>query len=139
MRTLNVRLLAILLGITAVVAIGVFGINRFQRHRHAGTFLEKARELNKGDTLEQRRDAESNFVSYLRLVPDDTVARAEFGLYCADMAQAVAGYHELAVDQLERVLREDISHDEARRRLVEIYLPFRRFSDAKKHLDVLRQ
>lgn len=58
MKTLNVRLLAILLGISAVLAIGLFGVNRFQRHRHAGTFLERAREMSQSASLEERIEAE---------------------------------------------------------------------------------
>ena len=140
-KTLNVRLLAILLGATLLGVAAIHGLHGFQVRRQAVFFLEQAREAREKGQFPQ---ALNHFDQYLRLRPDDVEALEEFGLLEADVAkfegslqhaESARTFYMRAYLTLEKLLRLAPRRDEARRRLVEVAVTIGRFSDAMEHLE----
>ncbi len=126
---LNLRLLAIALTVVAVLGGGVHWLHGVQNQRHAAFFLAQAQR----DKVDGRApEAVEGFRRYLRLVPDDTDARAELGMLLADRRQASEAFATM-----ERVLQEQPDRKDVRRRLVDVALQVGRPSDAQDHLAVL--
>lgn len=126
---LNLRLLAIALTVVAVLGGGVHWLHGVQNQRHAAFFLAQA-QRDKADG--RAPEAVEGFRRYLRLVPDDTDARAELGMLLADRRQASEAFATM-----ERVLQEQPDRKDVRRRLVDVALQVGRPSDAQEHLAVL--
>jgi len=138
MRTLNIRLLVILIVSGALLVTGVYFLREWQVHRNAGFFLEEAQQAQQQaeeiDDEEERadklKDAAQSLAWYVRYEPDDVDARAELGLL-----QFELGDFQGAHRTLEDVVRRDPDQREARRKLVELAMAFRRFGDAREHLE----
>jgi len=141
MRTLNVRLAAILLVSAAVFGGGVEGLRRYQVWRKADFYLDQAddamvraeiaREAGTGgDELRAYEDAVNNYNWYLSLRPNETNVSEKVGLLQADLAQITAAngprstpreleetqlkarvWLRTSVRTLESVLREQRSTD----------------------------
>ncbi|MDZ7620197.1 MAG: tetratricopeptide repeat protein, partial [Patescibacteria group bacterium] len=142
MKTLNVRLLIILVAATLLVGGGVYGLYRFQIRRNAGVFLDQARkalaeaEDITGDSPEEvarkadrLQAAVRNYTWFVKMRPDDVDALEELGGLQMDVLQ-----YPQALGSLERVVRLDPSRSKARRKLVDILMAFGRFEDARTHL-----
>jgi tetratricopeptide (TPR) repeat protein len=131
MRMVNFRLLAILLVGTALAAGGVHLVNHFQLRRHAGFFLDKARqEKNEG----KYKEAIGFFDSYLALEPGDADATAEYGFLLADVSQ---NRSPGAYGMFEKVLRSNPERSGVRRRLLDVAMRLGRYGDAQEHLRLL--
>ncbi len=126
MKSINLRLLLILIVSTLVVAGGMYSLHSFQVRRNAGVFLVEGREAMEEGDLER---ALENLRWYLQLVPDDAGARGDLGIVLADLGMLRSAY-----DTLERALRVDSGRSDARRRLVTVALQMRRVRDARTHL-----
>lgn len=130
MRTLNLRLLSLLL-LAAFVTAGIFyGLHEIQIKRNAGVLLrEAALAQDRGDI-----GAAIDFLGrYLLLVPNDSVDQlAEMSLL-----QAKLGHRGQAFAGFEKVLRQDPTREEIRRRLVEVATAMGRYVDAQHHLEIL--
>lgn len=141
MRALNVRLLAIIVGSGVVLAILVVGLNRFQVYRHANFFYQTAQRSKDSDDIEQRLEAVKNFQRYLGLNPEDNDVRAELGTLLLDIAKTggpkLTTFYGDAFFCFESVLRNDQSRSDVRRKLVEVAMTTRRYSDAQEHLEEL--
>jgi len=141
MRTLNVRLAAILLVSAAVFGGGVEGLRRYQVWRKADFYLDQAddamvraeiaREAGTGgDELRAYEDAVNNYGWYLSLRSNETNVSEKVGLLQADLAQITAAngprntpreleetqlkarvWLQTSVRTLESVLREERSTD----------------------------
>jgi len=127
MRRLNLRFLIVLLVCGLAVGAGGYWLHTAQSHRHAALFLEQARQAKED---EKPQEAVGLFGRYLELAPDDTAALAELGLLLADLSQ-----YRRAYTTLEKVLRHDPERTDVRRRLVEVAISLRRYSDARLHLE----
>lgn len=125
---LNLRLLAIALTVVAVLGGGVHWLHGVQNQRHAAFFLAQA-QRDKADG--RAPEAVEGFRRYLRLVPDDSDARAELGMLLADRRAGEA------FATMERVLQERPDRKDVRRRLVDVALQVGRPSDAQEHLALL--
>src|SRR5262245_39447120 len=82
---LNLRFLAWLVGVCAVVVAAYYGLHRFQVRNHAASLLAQA------DVAEEnhRLDRAARFVGlYLGLVPGDTEARARYGMLLDRLANS---------------------------------------------------
>jgi len=141
MKTLNIRLLLILIVSAAVLLVGVYFLREWQMARNADFFLHAAEtaqaeadqiEEDEEARLERLKEAAQNLAWYVRYRPEEVDALASFG-----SLQMELGNPQGAFRTLESVVRKDPSRNESRRKLVELAIAFRRFSDAKSHLDVL--
>jgi len=127
MRRLNLRFVIVLLICGLAVGAGGYWLHTMQSHRHAALFLEQARQAKED---EKPQEAVGLLGRYLELAPDDTGALAELGLLLADLSQ-----YRRAYTTLEKVLRHDPERTDVRRRLVEVAITLRRYSDARLHLE----
>ncbi|HUT12761.1 MAG TPA: hypothetical protein VMY42_19855 [Thermoguttaceae bacterium] len=133
MKTLNVRLVLILLGCVVVFGGAMYGVNRFQKKRNAYVFKELADEAierakaaeEEGNLLkarEEKEEALDNLRWYLNLEGDDIDTFEEYALLSAEVAVAVRSPARMneAVVLFEEVLRKDSTRDESRRKLVDL-------------------
>ncbi len=143
MKTLNIRLLAILLISLVIFGGAVYGLHRYQVGRNADVFLHRARRaLDEVETMEETAEADSdrrrerletaasNYRWFVRLRPDEVEALEELGGLQLELHQ-----YQQALGTLESVIRLDPSRSEARRNLVDVTMAFGRFEDAKSHLE----
>ncbi len=155
MRTLNVRLVVILLVGVTVLAGAVWGVHRIQVGRNAKHHLtmaekkeeraELAREKkNLRTAVEEYGKALEDLTWYVNYRPADLDALERLAMLQADLAldpelmqelqQRNPTVFGLSFSNLEKLLRRDPSRTAARRRLVDVYLAFLRFSDAETHV-----
>ncbi len=138
MKKLNVRLLAILLGIVGVLAVILIAVHYFQQRQHADFFKKKAEVASNTEDLEQLIEAQKYYDRYLSLAPNDNEARAELGLLYIRMAEHDGRFLYPAFRTLEKVVREKASRHDIRRKLVDVAMRMYQFGDAKEHLEVLQ-
>lgn len=131
MRTLNLRLLAILLVAGLAIGGASHWLHGFQMRRHASFFLRQAYQA---EAQGRRRESLDHYRQYLRVRPDDMQARAEYGLLLAGL-----GLDNQAFSSLEKVLRQSPDRSDIRQELVRISMRRRppRFRDAIVHLNYL--
>lgn len=127
MRTINPRVLIVLVSVTLLAGATFYGLHQFQLHRHASFFLEQARQAQAEEDYET---ATKRFRNYLKLKPNDAEVLSELGLLLADR-----GAHRAAYRTLEKALRRAPERDDVRRKLVEEAMALGRFSDAREHLE----
>lgn len=148
MKTLNIRLVVILLVCGVVFSGTVYFVNAWQVRRTAHFFLHLAEEAKQRaeaadeeeDETKQREaylEAIKNYGWYVKLRPEDTDALEQFGFLLADVAQEPRVMAQ-AFALLETALRQDPDRIDVRRRVAEIAIQLGRYSDAKEHLELLR-
>ena len=71
-------------------------------------------------------------------MPEETEARARWGLLLDQLSGNAAKVREQALNELEKVLRREPQRASLRRRVVGIAVALRRFADALAHLKVLQ-
>lgn len=126
MRTLNIRLLLMLLA-GVVVFGGIFhGIHLYQSSKLGDAFL-RAAERAKAE--EDYSGAIQNIQKYIVLKPNDPEALAELGLLLSTYGNAKQAFFTL-----ERALRRDETRTDVRRELVSVAVKVGRYSDAQTHL-----
>jgi tetratricopeptide (TPR) repeat protein len=132
-RTVNFKFLGCLLAAVVVLGVGVHFLHAFQVQRNAGEMLRYAdRAKGQGDFVK-----EADYLArYIRLVPSDDDALARYGLTLDKAAQSPRGRLS-AFFALDQVLRRAPGRQDIRRKVVDIAVALRRFSDAKFHLDIL--
>ena len=146
-RTLNVRLAAILLAVGVVSVVGVYFLHKYQVRRNAYVFKDEAeRALKQSEAAAKEKNADleqkaykiaaNNYFWYVRLVPDDVDTQEKLGLLLADHAQQTQDRRTFsqAYGLLEGVLRQEPNRTTARRRLVELAIMAKRYQDAKAQL-----
>jgi len=126
MRTLNLRLLAVLITCGVVLGLGAHWLRGYQVHHNAHIFLHEARRAKQSGNLDA---AARNLQWYVDLVPGDIDALADLGLVMADLSAYGPAY-----GTLEKVLRLDPDRPQVRRRLVAVAIELDRYSDAREHL-----
>ena len=139
MRSLNVRLVLLLAVLAVGSLVGIFLLHRFQVNRNAGSLAKIARLRIK----EGRRDEGINLLArYVNYRPDDREALSELAGLLLDKAEtpnATRNDIGRAFTALESAVRKDPDNAALRRRLAEFDIKIGRFSDARQHLQILRE
>jgi len=150
MKTLNVRLVLILLGCAVVFGGAMYGINRFQKRRNAHVFKELADEAlaraeaaeeegNLRLAREEKEEALKNLRWYLDLAGDDIDTYEEYALLFAEVAietQSPTRAND-ALMIFEDLLRKDNTRDQCRRKEIDLAIRMRQLSLAKRRIDEL--
>ncbi|MFM7413679.1 MAG: tetratricopeptide repeat protein [Planctomycetota bacterium] len=139
MKRINLKVLAILVATIVGLLVGVFMLRRFQVSRNAGNLAKLAKQR-----LEEGKPAEAValYGRYLGLRPEDNEAYAAFAklmLARAESPNATRNDLGRAYNTLEEALRRDPENDDLRRQLAKFQLRIGRASDAREHLDILRE
>src|SRR5207248_1421194 len=127
------RFLAVLLGGSLLFATAWYIVHKFQVRRHAASLLHYASLAES----QKRLDRATRFVGlYVNLIPNDTEARARFGLLLEQVDQSPrtrAG----AMRVFEQVLLREPNRGDIRRRLIAHAVDLGQYDDALQHLDIL--
>jgi tetratricopeptide (TPR) repeat protein len=130
MRTVNFRLIGIILLGTALVGVVASLVHGVQVRRNAEVLLREAKNAKERKDWNEAIDFLDRYVA---LVPKDNAGPlSELGLLQADNRRLWEAYQTL-----ENVLRQDPLNTKVRRRLVEVDLTLGRFPDARHHADLL--
>jgi tetratricopeptide (TPR) repeat protein len=134
-RTVNVRILGVLLGTVVVLGAVVHGLHAYQRGRQqsADALSRMAqRALDKG----QFARAVTYLERYLSLIPGDTDALVKLGQTLDRLAEDYRGRFR-ALQVLEQALRREPGRRDLRRRVVSLAIDQFEFRTAIAHLDRL--
>jgi len=138
-KRINLKVLAILITTVVGLLVGVFALRRFQVSRNAGNLAKLAKQrLDEGKPAE----AIALYGRYLGLRRDDHEAYAEFAklmLARAESPDATRNDLGRAYNTLEEAVRRNPENDDLRRQLAKFQLRIGRASDAREHLDILRE
>ncbi len=144
MRTLNVKLTAVVLVVVIVLAGGTHLLHSYQLQRKSSLFKTQA-EAAWNDAPKRYSDAVSMMKVYLRLVPQDYDAREKLGTWYIESGRLGAAYTTL--EELVRALERQDPKDDAtietiqrvRRRLIDAFMAQGQFLDAVHHLTELKR
>ena len=139
MKRINLKFLLFFIAAVVVGVAGLFFLRRFQVQRNAGNLASQAKQR-----LEEGKPAEAIalYSRYIGLRPDDNEAFAEFAklmLARAEATDATRNDIARAYNTLETAVRRNPENDDLRRRLAEFQLRIGRTTDAREHLEVLRE
>ena len=153
MRTLNVRMAAILLAVSVVFGGGVYLLHGYQIKKNASMFLKQAdieeervkKATEEGNSwLKQKalNDTVRCLGWYVRLMPDEVEVRERLGMILAEWSSDVDATNRnrlfsKAFGLLEATVGLDPERNKARRQLVKMAMTIRRYQDAKDHLGFL--
>jgi tetratricopeptide (TPR) repeat protein len=132
-RRLNVRFLALIMGLGVLLGAGAYLVHRHQLERTARVLLREADgALAKGGNAQAAQALER----YLAIRPRDLDALARYGLVL-DRLATNPRVRLQAFLTLEEVLRRDPRRNDLRRRLVDIAMSLGRYSEARTQLEIL--
>jgi tetratricopeptide (TPR) repeat protein/VanZ family protein len=134
-RMLNLRSIAILSSMAVVVLGSVYAIHGWQIQRNAGSMLELGRKAQEKGNLKKAKDY---FNRYVRMVPNDVNALADFGTLLDNTRPNLSGGHRVFM-VYESVLRNEPTRDDIRRRQINVAMEIGRISDALSHATTLKQ
>ena len=139
MQRVNFKFLLILIVLVVTLFGGALLLRRFQVSRNAGTKLALAKQR-----LEEGKAGEALdlFAQYVGLRPNDDEAFAEYAKLLMGRAQspdATRNDFGRAYTSMETAVRRNPDDDSLRRQLAEFQISVGRASDAREHLDVLRE
>ena len=139
MKRINLKFLLILVSAVVVGTAGLFFLRRFQVLRNSGNLASLAKQrLDEGKPAE----AITLYARYIGLRPEDDAAFAEYAkliLARAEAPDATRNDLARAYNTLETAVRRNPDNDDLRRRLAEFQLRIGRSSDAREHLEVLKE
>ena len=139
MKTVNIRLLLLLVAVVVGGIVSVFLLHRFQVNRNAGSLAKLARlRLSEG----KKDEALMLFARYVNFRPEDDEAYGEFARLVLERAEApIANRSDIsrAYSVLETAVRKNPDDDDLRRRLAAFEMRIGRFVDARQHLQTLRE
>lgn len=131
-RILNLRLLALLMAGVAIVGATAVGVHALQTRRNADVLLQQAERAKEQGKVAEAIDY---YQRYIALAPADRpMPWIELGTL-----QAESGRFGPAWQNLEAGLRKNPDDAATRRRLAEIYLTIGRFTNARTHLNYLKE
>jgi cellulose synthase operon protein C len=138
MRRLNVKRLACLILVTALLGGSTYFLHGFQVKRNAGSLLHQSEQAEKEGHLDKAADLMER---YLGLVPGDMDALAKYGSLLDTLAEKT-GRPKLRANAffvLDRVVSRRPDAEDVRRHLIRIALhpTIERFLDAEVHLKAL--
>ena len=138
-KRINLKFLLAVLAIMVGGIVGVVLLRRFQVSRNAGSLAKLAKiRLDEGKTAE----AMAIYGRYLGLRPEDDEAYAEYAkllLGRATAPDATRSDVARAYTTVEAAVRRNPENDDLRRQLLEFQLRIGRASDAREHIQVLRE
>lgn len=139
MKRINLKFLIILVVAVVSLLVGVVLLRRFQVLRNAGNLAKLAKQrLDEGKPAE----AAQIYARYIGLRPEDNEAYAEYAKLMLARAEAPdATRNDLgrAYNTLEAAVRRNPEDDDLRRTLAQFQLRIGRSSDAREHLDILKE
>jgi tetratricopeptide (TPR) repeat protein len=134
-RTLNFKLVLLIVGSGMVLGLGGCLVYHLQRGRAARALLHEAdRAEARGDDARAARALER----YLTIRPRNLDALARYGLSLERMATNPRARLQ-AFLTLEQVLRREPGRDDVRRRLVAVAMDLGRYLEARSQLEVLQK
>jgi tetratricopeptide (TPR) repeat protein len=136
-RSLNTKLLVLMLGTAVAVLVGIVVVHRIQVRRNAVGLANIARVMRDNGRLSE---SIGYFARYLQYRPNDAVAHAEFARLCLEQAEkpeASPGHRQLAYDAVDAAVRRNPDDLELRKRLAEVMLRFARFADAAREAGII--
>jgi len=129
MRTINYRVLLILVGCVAVLAPAIYLLNGYQVKQQSNVYLQHAKQAEEAGKLPE---AIGHLSRYLGAAPNDNDALAQMGRLLAE-----TGQWKEAFNVLEQVLRRDPTRTNARRSLAQASLALQRYDDAIEQLELI--
>jgi tetratricopeptide (TPR) repeat protein len=132
---LNVKLLAYLVGIVALVSSGWYFLHEFQVRRTAHLLLDQATRAEEQGHSDR---ALRSLGRYLVLSPRDSQARLRYGLMLEKTVRSIQEQRKLSA-VFEEVLLREPEHNDIRRRLASAYVDSSQFDAALVHLKVLEK
>ena len=129
-RRLNLRFLALLVGLGAVAGVSVFALHRFQVRRQSAGLLAEATRAQAEGRLDQ---AGEDLERYLAYRPNDAEALARLGALMDDRAGSEAERTQ-ALTVLEKALALEPDRTESRRRAARLAADLRRYAEARQYL-----
>jgi len=138
-KTVNIRVLVLLMVVVVGGFVGVLLLHRFQVNRNAGSLAKLARlRLSEG----KKDESLMLFARYVNFRPEDHEAYGEFArlvLERAESPMANRGDISRAYSVVETAVRKNPDDDDLRRRLAVFEMRIGRFVDARQHLQTLRE
>ncbi len=136
-KRINVKALAILLAVGAVLCAGAHFLHGYQVRSNAGILLAQADGAEKAGRL----DAAIGYLTrYIALAPADSDARVKYALLIAQPARAKTPRAlQQAFEALSRTVQLAPDRTDVRRRLIQVAMDNRlqRFTEAGEHIDKL--
>ena len=143
MKQINVKLLAILFISTVLTLAGSFFLYRFQKDRNADGLIVRADEKQQAG---EYGEAVKLYARYLALRKDDNEQYAKLALAMKDNVEQMFANNTLdgktfssAYAAVEQALRKNPDNLELRETAIDFTMKFRRFTDAKNHLELMMQ
>lgn len=121
--------------LSLVVMLGVALLHRYQLKRHSGQWRQDVQAALQNGEIDKAIKACSR---YLTLYPNDTETLEQLGILLEEKAVTASSLMQ-AYMTFEAVLRQDAGRDNLRLRLVDVAIKLGRYSDALKHLEILRR
>jgi tetratricopeptide (TPR) repeat protein len=133
-RTVNIRFLAILVGVLAVLGPSVYFVNAYQVRRHADALKRRADQALREEHF---ADAAKFYHYYLIQHPEDLEARIGWGKALDKKPARTADDVRQAFENFQFVLGAEPNHDDIRRRQVDLALETRQPNEAIVHIQAL--
>ncbi|MGQ0633609.1 MAG: tetratricopeptide repeat protein [Planctomycetaceae bacterium] len=132
MRTLNLRLLAILMVGIALSAGAAVALHSVQVRRHAGVLLQQAERAREQGQEREAIDYLQRYVLLASAGVPRADALAELGMLQAQVGRLVQAYVNLEAGLREN--SENSNRDDVRRQLIEVAFKLGRYTDARQHI-----
>ncbi len=132
-RRLNYKLIYAAFGVLIVLAVGVYGVHRFQQRGQAGALTKQAFELEKAGRYGEAADVWSR---YLIIRPGNIEVQSRRGL-ALDKAAKTPDERLKAMEVLDNVSRQEPDREEIRRVVLRLAMSLERWTDARAHIDAL--
>jgi cellulose synthase operon protein C len=130
MRTLNIRLLAILLVGGIFAGVAGYAVHGYQVRRNAGALLTQAAAAKEAEKFKEAIDCLQKYVALVPKASGEVLA--DLGLL-----QFETRRYPQALRNLKAALRQLPDRADVRRRLVDLSIATREYADAMDHLKVL--
>lgn len=134
-RELNLKFLGWLLGALLLGGVGVHALHEFQNRRHAGAWLQQAKQAERRGETWRRLNYLSRYLAYQ---PADYDVLADYGLLL-DQEAASPQAREHAFVLLQRALTQNPDRHDVRVRIVHRAMQRGCFTEAGDHLQILLQ
>lgn len=134
---LNMRIVAAVVVLPVIIAVGIYFLHRMQVNRNASDLLERAAAAESDHRLQE---AVSLLSQYIRLKPEDTDALVRIGTLVNRIVGSVRAWRRAYIS-FEEVLRREPEREDAaeiRWQLVQVAMKLNRFRDAMSRLKILR-
>ncbi|MGC8644351.1 MAG: tetratricopeptide repeat protein, partial [Isosphaeraceae bacterium] len=132
-RRLNLVFLAGLLGIIAAASATVYLLHAYQVQRHLGTILDQARRFEADGETDKAMERLALYVNHR---PENAEAWARLARL-RDQSTPATANHEMVYETYTRATRLNPGDIALTRRMIDLAIELKRFSDARLHLEEL--